>query len=94
MSGLVKWCQTCGDRPAQPGSPYCSQNCSGKGLTRKPRVGEVLDCAGDNAGPFTVTRVGEQICYTTDAAGHESMFIWRFRAGASDEHLNKLFTIR
>lgn len=61
------------------------------GLRNRPKTGDLLSYEGRKF--FTVTRVEGSLCHTRDDRGFESMFIWRFRAGAPDEHLNTLFTL-
>lgn len=64
-------------------------------MTRRPRVGEVLTYVDPHGRAqterFTVTKVDGEICYTRSEHGNGSMFIWRFRAGQPDEHLNAMF---
>lgn len=57
------------------------------GLTRKPRVGEVVGSRGLR---FTVTHFDNSLCWTRDANGIGSCFIWWF---SRDNEFNNQHTI-
>lgn len=50
------------------------------GLTRKPRVGDIVEAGGRE---FTVTHFDRNICWTIDRNGNASCFIWWFERTGS-----------